>query len=98
MFNESQVKHLFDCGTQPLASIEDAVSQSKRVKGGKTEIHVVLISVRQNAVRTSLDFLGLLLVFVEIMPDKVILDHEKSYLVSFENFHFFQFLAKIGHK
>jgi len=35
---------------------------------------------------------------VEIMPDKVILDHKKSYLVSFENFHFFQFLAKIGNK
>jgi len=32
---------------------------------------------------------------VEIMPDKVILNHQKSYLVSFENFHFFQFLAKI---
>ena len=31
--------------------------------------------------RTSLDFPGLLLVFVEIMPDKVILDHKKSYLV-----------------
>jgi hypothetical protein len=33
---------------------------------------------------------------VEIMPDKVILDHKKSYFVSFEIFHFFQFLAKIG--
>ena len=43
------------------------------------------------------DFPGLLLVFVEIMPDKVILDHKMSYLVNFENFHFFQFLAKIGH-
>jgi hypothetical protein len=32
------------------------------------------------------------------MPDKVILDHKKSYLVSFENFNFFQFLAKIGYK
>ncbi len=31
------------------------------------------------------------------MPDEVILDHKMSYLVSFENFHFFQFLAKIGH-
>jgi hypothetical protein len=30
-----------------------------------------------------------------IMPDKVILGHKNSYLVSFENFHF---LAKIGHK
>ncbi len=50
------------------------------------------ISIRQNADRTSLDFPGyLLLVFVEILPDKVILDHEKSYLVSFEIFHFFQF-------
>jgi len=44
--------------------------------------------VRHNTVRTSLDFPGLLLVFVEIMPDKVILDHKMSYLVSFENFHF----------
>jgi hypothetical protein len=25
---------------------------------------------------------------VEIMPDEVILDHKKSYLVNFENFHF----------
>ena len=63
----------------------------------------VKISVRQNAVRTSLDFHGLLLVFVDIMTDKVIIDHKIkihiwSYLVSFENFHFFQFLAKIGHK
>ena len=63
-------------------------------------------SVRQNEVRTSLDFPGLLLVFVEIMPDKVILDHKifvtkydkKSYLVSFEKKFFFQFLAKIGLK
>ena len=55
-------------------------------------------SVRQNVVRTSLDFPGLLLVFVLIMPDKVILDHKMSYLVNFENFHFFQFLAKIVHK
>jgi len=30
----------------------------------------------------TLDFPGLLLVFVEILPDKVILDHKKSYLVS----------------
>jgi len=36
----------------------------------------------------SLDFPGLLLVFVEIMPDKVILDHKMSYLVYFENLHF----------
>ena len=36
-----------------------------------------------------------LLVFVEIMSDEVILDHKKSYLVSFENFHLFQFFAKI---
>jgi hypothetical protein len=35
--------------------------------------------------RTSLDFPGLLLVFVLIMPDKVILDHKMSYLVYFEN-------------
>ena len=33
--------------------------------------------------------IGLLLVFVEILPDKVILNHEMSYLVYFENFHFF---------
>jgi len=30
------------------------------------------------------------------MQDKVILDHKKSYFVSFEIFHFFQFSAKIG--
>jgi len=59
-------------------------------------IRDVYFSARQNAVRTSLGFPGLLLVFVEIMPDKVILDHKKSYLVSFENFHFFSFLAKIA--
>jgi len=52
------------------------------------------ISVRQNAVRISLDFPGLLLVFVEIMPDQVILDHKKPYLVSFENFHFFSIFSK----
>jgi hypothetical protein len=38
------------------------------------------------------------LFLVEIMPDLVISDHKKSYLVSFENFHFFQFLEKIGRK
>jgi hypothetical protein len=43
-------------------------------------------SLRQNAVRASLDFPGLLLVFVEIMPDKVILDHKKSYFVIFGQF------------
>jgi hypothetical protein len=37
---------------------------------------------------TSAELPGLLLVLVEIMPDKVILDHKKLYLVSFENFHF----------
>ena len=37
------------------------------------------------------DFPGLLLVFVVIMSDKVILDHKKSYLISFENFHFLWF-------
>jgi len=31
---------------------------------------------------------GPLLFFVKTMPDKVILDHKKSYLVYFENFHF----------
>jgi len=56
----------------------------------QTKIYILYrISVRQNAVRISLDFPGLSLVFVEIMPDQVILDHKKSYLVSFENFHFF---------
>jgi hypothetical protein len=54
-------------------------------------------SVRQNGPDfarlpwTSPDFY---LVFVEIMPDKVILDHKKSYLVSFENFLLFLFLSK----
>ena len=33
----------------------------------------------------------LLLVFVEIKPDKVVLDHKKSYLVYFENIHFLWF-------
>ncbi len=52
---------------------------------------IILISVRQNAVRTSpvrtsLDLPGILLVFVEIMLDKVILDHENSYLVIFGQF------------
>jgi len=28
------------------------------------------------------------------MPDKVILDHKKSYLVSFENFHFFSIFSE----
>ncbi len=42
--------------------------------------------------RTSLDFPGLLLVFVEIMPDKVILDHKKSYLIIFGLFWKFSFL------
>ena len=37
---------------------------------------------------------GLLQVFVEIMPDKVVLDRKKSYL---ENFHYFRFLAKMFH-
>ena len=50
---------------------------------------------------TSPDFPGLLLVFVEIMPGKVILDHKSHILVYFENFHFFtygQFLLKIEKK
>ena len=38
---------------------------------------------------TSLDLPKLLLFSVEIMSDKVILDHKKSYLVYFENFNFF---------
>ncbi len=59
-----------------------------------------IISVRQNAVRTSLDIPGLLLVFVlcKIKSFKTIKSYICSYLVSFENFHFFQFLAKIDHK
>jgi hypothetical protein len=51
-------------------------------------------SARQDAIRTLLDFPGFLLVLVLIMSDKVILDLKKSYLVCFENFHFFRFLAK----
>jgi len=54
--------------------------------------------VHQNAVRTSLDFPGLLLALVLIMSDKVILNNKNSCLFSFENFHFFRFLAKTGHK
>jgi hypothetical protein len=40
-----------------------------------------------------LQFCGVpsLLVFVQVMPDRVILDDEKSYLVSFENFNFLWF-------
>ncbi len=38
-------------------------------------------------------FPGLLLVLVEIMPDKFILDHKESYLVYFENFHFCDFFT-----
>jgi len=34
-----------------------------------------------------LDFTGLLLYFVEIMSDKVILDHKKTHLAFFEIFH-----------
>jgi hypothetical protein len=60
----------------------------------------MFVKMRSGLVQSGLrwispDFPGLLLVFVEIMPDKVISDHRKSYLVSFENFHFFQFLADI---
>jgi len=54
-------------------------------------------SVRQNAVRTSLNFSGLLVVFVEIMPDKVILDHKKSYFFisgQFWKFSFFSIFSK----
>ena len=46
----------------------------------------------------SLEFSGFLLVRVLIMLEKIILDREKSYLVDFENFHIFQFLAKICQK
>jgi len=48
-------------------------------------------SVRQDAIRTLLDFPGFLLVLVLIMSDKVILDLKKSYLDCFENFLFFRF-------
>ena len=44
-------------------------------------------------VRTSLDYPGLSLVFVEIMPDKVILDDKKSYLVYFVQFWKFSFFS-----
>jgi hypothetical protein len=58
------------------------------------KVHFVYISVRRNAARTSLDFPVLLQVFVETMPDEVILDHKKSYLVNFENLIFFYFKKK----
>ena len=46
-----------------------------------TNNNVVFVKMRSGP-----DFPGLLLVFVEIMPDKVILDHKKSYLVSLLKF------------
>ena len=44
-----------------------------------------------NSVRQTFnpDFKGLLLVFELIVPDKIIFNHKISYLVNFENFHFF---------
>ena len=49
--------------------------------------------VRSKSGPDYLDFPGLLLFFVEIVSDKVILEHKKSSLVYFENFHFQQKLA-----
>jgi hypothetical protein len=49
------------------------------------------IEIKLNVARTSLDFPGLLIVFVEVILNKVILDHKKSYLVYFENFNFLLF-------
>ena len=69
----------------------------KRSNSEKKHTIYIYISVRQNAVRSGFPR-TFTLVFVEIMPDKVILDHKQSYLVSFENFLFFRFLAKMGHK
>jgi len=46
--------------------------------------------------RTSLDFPGRLLFFVETITDKVILDHKKLYLVYFENFHFFVIFSLVA--
>jgi flagellin-specific chaperone FliS len=51
----------------------------------------VFVKMRLGLRWTSPDFLGLLLFFVEIMPDKVILDHKKSYLVNLKIFIFFNF-------
>ena len=44
---------------------------------------LVFIKMRSDPspIRTSMDFPGLLLFFVEIISDQVILDHKKSYLV-----------------
>ena len=42
---------------------------------------------------TPLDFPGLLPFFVEIMSDKVVLDHKTSYLIYFENFHSLWFFS-----
>ena len=71
----------------------------------KIQYYIFFTRVRQNAVRTSLDFPGLPRTFTNFCGNYTRwshLDHKKSniwsYLVSFENFHFFQFLAKIGHK
>ncbi len=59
---------------------------TKRIQPGYVRydfkgILAYLVSLPKSLPKTSLDFPGLLLVFVEITPDKVILDHKKSYLV-----------------
>ena len=58
-------------------------------------VHIEIVFNSYLAVFIEKDQSGLLLVFVEIMSDKVILDHKKSYLVSFGNFHFFDFYQKL---
>ena len=55
----------------------------KSVSVCEISVTVIIVFVKMRS--------GLLLVFMEICPDKVILDHKKSYLVYSENFHFFQF-------
>jgi hypothetical protein len=93
---EQILKHVLLYYIKP--SKNGSKKQKKTVKNTISIFHIgnrsVILSVRQNAVRTSLvqsgsDYAGLpgfLLVFVEIMPDKVILDHKKSYLVLFGPF------------
>ena len=54
----------------------------------------ILLVIQNTSVRQN-NWSNYVLVIVEIMPDKVISDHKESYLVSFENFHFFR-LAKMA--
>ena len=53
-------------------------------------IFLVFVKMRSRLVRfkSGPDIPGLFLFFMEIMSDKVIIDHKKSYLVYFENFNF----------